>query len=265
MDTPFTIGIWYQPVDLFDLWASRGINTLFGYEPGTGVAYADWKARAAATGMRYLTQWVGRDGGAVLNAADDSDPNLLAVMLPDEPDGAGNLTPGQILDLSLQIRKVLPSKPIFLNIDGWKTQWRPAVDYIAYAAACDWMSLDYYPLNHDGDPAKIAFLADRVRFMQQIAGGQKQLFCAIETSNQLLAEQPWTAAIDPVRGRPLREFLRGPTAVEVTEQVATVTRQGLVGIFYFPDVIGTGWVSFDGTPPDIAATITVINRMLVGR
>jgi hypothetical protein len=259
----------------FDKWVGRGINCLVGYESeGNTVSYNTWKAAAVAKGMKYIVQW----SGGPLNSSHNSDPNLLAVMLPDEPDGANNLSPGQILDMSNAIRAVLPSKPIFLNLDGVKMQWRPFDDYRCYALAADIISMDMYPLNAKGSASYIEgpipsgngtgglSLAERVDYMKKFgaaAGGSKQYWCAIECSDQNLKVQAYLH--DPAnqpQGEILAAAMRGPTVTEMTREVGAAVKHGCTGLFYFPDKIGVNFEAFDNTPSENASAMTALNTYL---
>lgn len=271
----FPIGVWYQPSSSFSKWVGRGINCLVGYESEGGtVSYASWKSNAVANGLKYIVQY--KNGP--LTSADNSDPNLMAVMLPDEPDGAGNLTPGQILDMSNSIRAMLPSKPIFLNLDGVKMQWRPFDDYRCYALAADIISMDMYPLNAKGSPSYIEgpipsgngtgglSLAERVDYMKKFgaaAGGSKQYWCAIESGDQNLKVQAWLH--DPAnqpQGEILAAAMRGPTVTELTREVSAAVKHGCNGFFYFPDRIGVNFENFDDTPTENASAMTALNTYL---
>jgi hypothetical protein len=56
--------------------------------------------------------------------------------------------------------------------------------------------------------------------------------------------------------------MRGPTADEMRAEIAQATGHGAAGIFYFPDVIGRGWESFDGTTPELAAAMTAADAAI---
>jgi hypothetical protein len=268
MPNNFITGVWYQPLSSFATWAARGVNTLFGYadeDQPENTHYPTWKAAAAAHGLKYVVQWIDpfhTHAQQPLTGADNSDPNLLAVMLPDEPDGAGNRTPGQIIDLAIAIKAVLPSKPIFLNVDGFRTQYRPFNDYRCYFQGADWCSLDYYPLNAFGDINNTTILGQRVDTIINAgaaAGGQKKYFCALECSDQNARVLDWVQAYPDLKAR-----MRGPTAAEMAQEVDEVIRRPLSGIIWFPDRIG-GTFAFDATNAEQQAAMTSINTMLLAR
>lgn len=275
MPQDFPIGVWYQPVSSFPKWQSRGINFLMGYESeGNTVSYSTWKAAAVAHGMKYIVQLKSQGSAAVpgpLSGADNSDPNLLAIILPDEPDGAGNLSPGQILDMYNAAKTMCPSKPVFTNWDGWKTQWRPFNDYRCYAIGSDWIGMDYYPFNRGEANATapnlgMSMFASRLDFVKQAggsAGGAKKYFAAIECSDQGMRVQGWMQ--DPanaINGQLRSAVSRGPTINEMSKQIALAVSKGYNGIFYFPDDIGNGFNGFDSTPTDVANAMTGINDYL---
>jgi hypothetical protein len=273
MPNNFIIGVWFQPASSFSKWVGRGVNTLIGYEsegnPNSFYA-STWKPAAIAAGLKYIVPWKDpRDGTHTapgpLTAADNSDPNLLAVSLPDEPDGAGNLSPGQCLDMYNAIKAVLPSKPVFLNFDGWKTQWRPACDYRCYAAAADWLSMDYHICNHgDGaGPDGLKLLSDAMdRVIQagtQASGAKKYLSC-IEAAYEGLDTQDW------VQGYPdVKRKMHGPSSTEMTNELNTLIARPLSGIFWFPDEVAKTVFSFDNMNADQIGAMTALNLMLKNR
>src|SRR4051794_1107851 len=141
----FLIGVWYQPASSFQKWKDRGINTLIGYEgEGGSVSREQWMAAARQAGLFYVVK-PPTDAAELKSEA--ADPHLLAYEQPDEPDGGGNLPPETIVANFKTWKQLAPDKPVLLNFDGWKTQWRPAEDYVEYCKGADWVALDYYILN----------------------------------------------------------------------------------------------------------------------
>src|ERR1044071_7562056 len=51
----FVVGVYMQPPDTFDVWRTRGVNTLVGYESrGGSISNKDWSDAAAAKGFFYF-------------------------------------------------------------------------------------------------------------------------------------------------------------------------------------------------------------------
>src|ERR1051325_6175086 len=80
-DSFFPIGVWSQPLNTFDKWQSRGINTVINFEPYGGVDSIDaWSNAANAHSFYQVRQ-------PRANPADDlKETRLLAWMHSDEPD-----------------------------------------------------------------------------------------------------------------------------------------------------------------------------------
>jgi hypothetical protein len=271
MPNNFITGVWFQPASSFSKWVGRGVNTLIGYEsegnPNSFYA-STWKPAAIAAGLKYIVSWKDpRDGShsapGPLTAADNSDPNLLAVALPDEPNGAANMTPGQVLDMYIQIKNTLPNKPVFLNFDGWQTQYRPFNDLRCYCQGADWIAQDFHILNHGDGPEgipKLGTVMDKLINAGAAAGGEKKYLSCVECADENLRVQSWVQPYPDVKAK-----MRGPTAAEMAQEVNTVIARKLAGIFWFADKIGLGFENFDNTTIDQAAAVTSINTMLLAR
>jgi hypothetical protein len=267
----FLIGVWYQPFSSHATWKARGINTLWGYEhEGHTVTYSTWKAAATAQGLKYIVQWADAPGGTpYLSGADDSDPNLLAVAMPDEPDGNG-YSVGQILDMSLAAKAALPSKPIAINFAGSSFQSVSFANYRCYAQAADWLGYDDYPCNGHGDPnfctqnTSTGWIKE-INYLKQMgvaAGGAKRYHTFIECSDQNLKVQSWLHAPEnQPQGEALAALMRAPTMQEMGQQVAVAVKNGLTGVFYFPQKIGGSFV-FDNTTSETQDAMKTLNAFL---
>ena len=254
----FLIGVWYQPASNFDKWKARGINTLVGCPLGAeGVSRRQWMDAARKSGLFYIAKPT--DDPDDLKT-DLVDPNLIAWEQPDEPDGAGNLPPETII-ANYKTWKAVGAKPIFLNIDGWKTQYRPAADYIQYFQGADWIGFDYYIINRGEGPDNINRLGERLEKLKVWTGGKKKLYVFIECSDQDLKITDWAASPDAT-GKPIGPRMRGPTAAEMKREIEVSVAHGAAGIIYFPDVIGKGWEKFDGTPPECETMMKDLNAKL---
>lgn len=254
----FLIGVWYQPASNFDKWKARGINTLVGCPLGAeGVSREQWMDAARKAGFFYIVKPT--DDPEDLKK-DLVDPNLLAWEQPDEPDGAGDLPPEKII-ANYKAWKAAGDKPIFLNVDGWKTQYRPTADYLQYFQGADWIGFDYYVINRGEGPGNIARLGERLDKIKLWTGGKKKIYVFIESSDQDLKITDWAATPDAT-GKPIGTKMRGPTADEMKREIEVSVAHGAAGIIYFPDVIGKGWENFDGTTPECEAMMKDLNAKL---
>jgi hypothetical protein len=259
----FIIGVWYQPTSSFQKWKDRGINTLIGYESeGNSVTRDAWMKAAREAGLFYVAKPIADDPAQM--KADLADPNLLAWEQPDEPDGGGNVPPEQIVQ-NYKNWKKFGDKPVLLNFDGWKTQWRPPSDYAKYCQGGDWIGFDYYIINRGEGPQNINKLGDRIDKLKQWSGGgkNKKFLVFIECSDQNLKVQDWAQNNDAT-GSPPAPRMRCPTPDEMRKEVEVSLAHGASGIIYFPDMIGKGWEGFDGTTAELESAMKQINAKLAG-
>jgi hypothetical protein len=261
----FLIGVWYQPIDSFEKWKARGVNTLVGYESnGNTVSREQWMDAARKAGFSYIVKPTGDAEDAKRDAAD---PNLLAWEQPDEPDGGGNVGPDVIVQNYKAWKALAPRIPVFVNFDGSRSQWRPASDYQQYCQGGDWIAFDYYVINRGEGPGAIPKIGERLDKFREWAATEgkshKKFFVFIECSDQDLREQDWTKQNDAT-GTPLAPKMRGPTAGEMLQEIQLAVDHGASGIVYFPDQIGKGWEGFDGTTPEVEAAMKQVNAKLAG-
>jgi hypothetical protein len=257
----FIIGVWYQPTSSFAKWKSRGINTLVGYESeGNTVSRQQWTAAAQQAGLSYLMAPTS-DAGEIQQ--DAADANLLAWTQRDEPDGAGNVSPAQIVANYKAYKALAPAKNVLVNFDGWKMQWRPDSDYQQYSQGGDWLAFDYYIINRGEGPANIPKIGTTLDRLKAVSGGGKKYLVFIECSNQKLNLQSWANNPDQ-SGTPPGPRMRAPTAAEMNQEIQLAVQHGASGIVYFPDIIGNGWQGFDGITPDLEAAMKQTNAQLAG-
>ena len=245
---PFVVGAWRQPASSFQLWKSRGINTLIGTVSGVGqdaLTDADYCAKAHAAGIYVI--------------ADCNDADAHEQI--DEPDGVGNIAP-EVIVKRYKLWKTVDSRQTLLNVDGWKTQYRSAADYAQYFQGADWIGFDYYIINRGEGPDNIGRLGERCDFIKRLAPG-KRIFACIECSDQNLRVTDWAKTPD-ASGTPAAPRMRAPTPDEMEKEIRVCVAHGASGIIYFPDVIGLGWQSFDGTPSELSARMTSVNATLTG-
>ena len=247
----FLIGVWYQPVENFQKWKDRGINTLVGY--ASTVPRDEWKAAAQKAGLFYIAKPTGDPDDL---KADAADPNFIAFEQVDEPDGGGATPPDKIVETYNTWKAVSP-KPVLLNLDGWRTQYGKPDEYITYCQGADWVAFDYYIINRGEGPENINKIGDRLDKLKEWTGGTKKLFVFIECSDQNLKVGEWGKQIDPDGTK-----MRCPTPAEMQKEIDVAMAHGASGIIYFPDVIGRGWEAFDGTPADVEKAMKPANAKL---
>ena len=250
----FPIGVYWQPTASFDLWKSRGINTVIGFykKPAD---MAEFNQAAVSKNL-----WMIRNPRA--NPADDlHQKNLLAWAHADEPDING--VPAKTLAAEYASWKAAdPTRPVIVNFSGQNAQYQAdgLTDalYQQYSRSADWISSDVYPLtawnhsdwidknaklnlknpaNNGGVPFNPGNSVDKLR---SLSGGKKQ-FAYIETSFQNIGKGPAKGA-------------RGATAAEVRGETWDAIIHGAKGIIYFPQSFHPD--KTDGTPASVAAEIT---------
>ena len=260
-------GVYYQPVGNFALVQAQGVNALFGYDSGPNKTDTmdAWCASANKAGLRYFLQCFKTStpgaGAPVLPLAIDPvamahqhDPSLIGYLLPDEPNGAGNLTAAQCQALYAACHSAAPGVPVVINLDGGHVLQFGQTGTGPYLAAADWISFDGYPLNYAGAggvtiPALQTIAAD----LKSWAPG-KPVMEIFECSNMLISIQAWCA------GTPLAAAMRGPTGSEMQTEVASGRAGGIMGICWFPQVIGNGpQFAYWGCNADQAASMLAIN------
>ena len=151
----FPIGVWLQDPRHAERYRELGVNTYVGLWQGPT---EEQLAALSAAGMKVVCPWneVGR--------AHLDDPTIIAWMLPDEPDNfeartAGETgerkvrnTPAEIRNIYERLRERDPRRPVWLNLgqgvanDDFKGRGARLSDYPQYAAACDILSFDVYPI-----------------------------------------------------------------------------------------------------------------------
>ena len=250
----FPIGVYWQPTSSFDLWKSRGVNTVIGFynKPADMAAF---NQAAVSKGL-----WMIRNPRA--NPADDlHQPNLLAWAHADEPDI--NRVPSATLAAEYAAWKAAdPSRPVIVNFSGQNAQYQADgltdAIYQQYSQSADWISNDVYPItawnhpdwidknaklnlrnpaNNGGVPFNPGNSVDKLR---AISGGKKQL-AYIETSFQNIGKGPAKNA-------------RGATAAEVRGETWDAIIHGARGIVYFSQSFHPD--KTDATPAAVATEIT---------
>jgi hypothetical protein len=244
----FLIAVYMQPIESFDTWKSRGVNSLVGYESRGGtVTNAQWTSAATAIGFHYIRQ------PADDLPADARDPRLLAFMHDDEPDAQNPPTDPKLLAADCASwKKAAPNKPVFINFSGGNilSDSAPKDLYASYILAADWIASDFYPVAGYNRPDwlwKVGAAADRLR---DWSGGKPQ-FCFIETSNQRLPWMPRTT--------------RGVTPDELRALIWHAVIHGARGVIYFPQQLGdkkTIPFRYDATPAKVVAEMVLQNARL---
>ncbi len=111
-DSYFPIGVWSQPLNTFDKWQSRGINTVINYEPYGGQDSIDAWSNAANAHSFYQVRTPRP------NPADDlKETRLLAWMHSDEPD-IHKTSPTVLTNEYNAWKAIDPAKPVLVNFSG---------------------------------------------------------------------------------------------------------------------------------------------------
>jgi hypothetical protein len=251
-DSVFPIGVWSQPVNTFDKWQSRGINTVINYEPYGGQDSIDvWSNAANAHNFYQVRQ-------PRANPANDlNETRLLAWMHADEPD-LHKTAPSLLAADYTKWKAVDPGKPVFVNFSGGEllNHTTSNTTYQQYMQSADIIGNDFYPVTGWGRPDWIDYsktVADRktegmaVKGYSDLSGGKPQ-WSFIETSAQKLS---WIQGGNA----------RGVTPAEFRGEVWDAIINGAKGIAYFPQQIGSGF-RFDMTPADVVSEMTTQNARI---
>lgn len=215
----FPVGVWLQDPRHAERYARLGVNTYVGLWQGPTEEQLE---RLAAAGMKVVCA-LNEVGLAHLD-----DPTIVAWMLPDEPDnretkpdGSKRVRhrPDQIRTLYERLRERDPRRPVWLNLgqgvanDDFKGRGARLVDYPDYAAACDILSFDVYPVANlkraDGGEL-LWYLAKGLQRLRRWGGPEKVLWNFVEctsihdpalkaTPEQVRAEV-WIALVHGSRG-----------------------------------------------------------------
>jgi hypothetical protein len=251
---PRFVANWYQPVSLMPTWKARHVNLAIGWERqddangNPTMPLVQWQGGVIANGGKYVRTFVDR-------LTDSQDPNLFALLAPDELDDQvinaqdrGDAAAEEAVYAGLEALHAeakLIGKPLWANFDGGNFRWRKA-DYKRLFAACDLISVDYYPIQR-GEP--ISTLAEILDAIQAFPGGAKLTLAWVETSYQEL---------DPAyfKGG------RAPMVDEFNQLVKVCTDRGL-SVGYFSQAFGkdgksTTGFRYDATPPEIVAAMASV-------
>jgi hypothetical protein len=253
----FILAADYQPVDSFEKWKGRGLNTVIRVieperEELRASAIDAWTAEANRLGLKMI-----REPRA--NPLDDAaETSLLAYLIRDEPDIAESDPFAELQTLAEGLRAPgLRRRPVFTNFAGWNVLNPDAREpdpeglgdlgepdwYSRYVDMQDWVSQDIYPLGQMMSRLKLseadamATLPLTMAKLRRWAPDKPQ-FAYIESSQSDLSAWP-----------PL-------TPGQFRAQVWMALVQGARGIFYFPHGGCTGPCG----PPDVM-TPDVVEEM----
>jgi hypothetical protein len=229
----FPIGAYVQDPAYFELWKSRGVNTMVVVPDGN--SERAWNKAAIRDGLYEIRAPAGNP------ASDVADRNLLAWALPDEPDDVTSQVPYAKIQRTYRAwKRIDPRVPVYINFNGQFNQHDVTTNasgaswYHQYVRGANWITSDLYPVN-SGQGNDLGVIGQEVTQLRQLAGS-KPVFVFIE-SGAYAAGNP---VITPSQ-------FRG----EVWEAII----HGARGIFYFP-VRVTPHFSYDVTPPAVAAEMT---------
>lgn len=262
LDGFFPIGVFSQPAYTMESWQSIGLNTMLEIPQGENLG--EWDDEAQRLGLAMIRPPIGDPSN------DIGRTDLLAWMLPDEPDVEANNAPcggncvSLIQSMSASWREIDPDRAIFVNVAGPNVLLSTSCDYCngpgddppqagcypnndecypAIFATADWISDDIYPVtgwlpseNMRADITVVGQALDRMR-----AWTDKPLFAIIEVSDQRLGFEG--------TGN------RGPTAAEYRAEIWVAIIHGAHGIFYFPHAFNP--FEWEAIPP------AVLDEMLV--
>lgn len=245
------VGVWYQPISKMDQWKALGVNTLVGIEKeNPRFTQAQVRAAAAAKGLKYI------DVPSASIAADQADPNLIAWLLPDEPDFHTSPV-SSWSNVANAIRTAGGTKPIFGNFSGPHVtaafpayqgqpsqKWAGHKAFIPYA---DWLSHDWYPINTEPNRYWTPFngpglITRAMDLLDKWSNGKPQL--AFVECGYINKSAPG----------------RSPTCDEMKQIVRAIwNHPSALGYIFFPDRDsgdrggGAGYQSFtfDNTTPDM--------------
>lgn len=238
------ITAWDVPIKHMDVWKARGINVLVGCGlevPDTVGARLAWAVEAAKRDLWVCADFLG-----------NVPANTFAFLLPDELDAKqadpniqkwDGRTHDQIRPLYDAFKKLAPTIPVLASLSGDHIIQANRLPYYQSIADCsDIWSEDFYPFSIDPTRYTIMQKALAVAVLKQ-AAPNKPVWTWIETCWQHLKNRP--------NGRQI-------TAAEYRATVAVMRTAGVAGRGHFSHVFNGngGWVSFDGTPTDVAQAIT---------
>lgn len=255
-DSFFPLGVFYQPANAsgttsFAGWKARGINTLMGWETQSNTVSIDqYSAAAVAAGMYMI-----REPRAKV-AADATQPNLLGLLQPDEPESKG-ITPAQIQANYNAWTAAAPNVPVVQNFEGGAViGWQGGVSaatYAQYIQGANILAEDIYPVTGWLLPNKLNVVGQTVDQLRSYSadanGNTKPVMAFIETSNQRLfatSHPDWNE--------------RGVTPAEFREETWDALIHGAKGIFYFSQSFDA--FRYDATPIDVAAEMTKQNAVI---
>ena len=229
----FPIGVYVQAPANFELWKSRGVNTMVVVPDGN--SEKAWNKAAIRDGLYEIR------APASNPASDAGNRNLLAWALPDQPDDVISQVPYAKIQRTYRAwKRIDPRVPVYINFNGQFNQHDLATNasgpswYRQYVKGANWITSDLYPVNN-GDGNDLGVIGQEVTQLRQVAGG-KPVFVFIE-SGAYDARNP---VITPNQFR-----------AEVWESII----HGARGIFYFPVQVTPNF-KYDVTPPAVAAEMT---------
>jgi hypothetical protein len=251
----FPVGVFLQPVENFDLWKSRGVNTMVDFA-ASSQSLETWNAAAVSRGL-YMIRAPRADPSQDVN-----EKYLLAWSQPDEPDYKG-IAASTLQTAYAAMKKADPNRPVYMNFAGtsvlnpYDSVNKP--QYQDYMKAADWVANDIYPITAWNHPEWIDFsmklnpkdpynaTGQRMNpgivedTLRSWSGGKPQ-FAYIETS--------WQDLNSPAAAN------HGVTPDQFRGEVWDAIIHGAHGIIYFPQRVGATVFMHDNTPADVAAEMT---------
>lgn len=267
LDGFFPIGVFAPPASDMQGWKDLGLNTMLSVPQGHDAV--EWDQTAQSLGLAMIRRPLPDP------AADRGRTDLLAWLLPDEPDITINMGPcgGDCIELveslSAQWRAIDPTRKLFVNLAGPNVLISAACDYCngpgddspvadcwpdndqcypRIIDAADWISQDIYPVTGwlpseelREDITVVGKTLDRIGDWTD-----KPQFAIIEASH--------------LRHTFDGTGTRGPTPDEVRAELWHAIIHGARGIFYFPEAFNP--FEFNAAEPDVLAEMAVQHDLL---
>lgn len=227
---------------------TRGINVLVGYDSGpqkTDTLTA-WLAKAASYGFGVFLQFNATTAQAASN------PIVLGYTLPDEPNGAGAMSPEQCFDEYVSI-KAVTNKPVLSTLDGGHILQFPDKAKL-YARCADILVADFYPVNYNWNMNGAASINVIGQCVDALCQYSPQVWAALECCDMKIREQAWC------KGTPLATGMRGPNGIEMGLEMDAAIGAGADGVLWFEDSPGNGPdFSYDGCTDEQSGAIEALN------
>ena len=257
----FPLAAWQQADFNFDVWKSRGINTMMevpgGHEKQRRY-WSNWHDQAVKRNFFIIRS---PDPNITL-AKDIQRPNLRSWMLRDEPDYREYSATQLQTDYS-RLKAAAPQMPVTVNFSGGTVLGAATANgkrvsdatYIDYLKAADWVSSDIYPVTGWDRPDWIDYSQSPADRKTPGMALDKLSALSAQTSSSGLAKPQWAVIETSDQNLNwLPSSTRGPTEHEVRGEVWHSIIHGAQGIVYFSHTFNP--FHFDATPANVGTELT---------